>query len=84
MPSLRGDPLCLTWTRSSSPIPRGGPLCLALEEAVYAEPECLRGGILCQLSLKGGSAFYQAKKEIEGVVDFVEYLNICPDELFGL
>ena len=39
---------------------------------------------MCQLSLKGGSAFSQVKNEMEGVVDFVEYLNICPDELFGL
>ena len=34
-------------------------------------------------SLKEGSTSSQAKNEIEGVVDFVECLNIYPVELFG-
>ena len=62
---------------------RRGPLCL------YAEPE-RRNSVPTKPERRKhrkhrkASAFSQVKNEIEGVVDFVEYLNIYPDELFGL
>ena len=54
---------------------RRGPLCL------YAEPE-RRNSVPIKPERRLG--LFSSQKRNRRVADFVEYLNICPDELFGL